>query len=648
MATAQPKNVYQILTEEYFFDVPSYQRGYRWETTHIIKLLEDLIKFKNQKADKRYCLQPIMVKKIEHKDHDKKYKLIDGQQRLTSLWILQALYYVFDRNSIKEWKNITISFEGKSYYEKIFVRMKEVLCDEENDRVRKLIPAIQKLREEEFPPNKNVDVDHFFNNITALLEYTFNGSDISGLLNEIFYIDSAGASVIKRVDIIWYELDPQENEIEAFTNINANKIPLTESELIKAHFLYKFSHCEKKADSLEAQVFGDLWEQMEQKLGDKEYWSFLNADKSCETGTRIDLLFQILCRSNNIELDAKSDYPMFDAIEKYIRTQGEENTKDEAVIAHEMWKDIVKIEGFLYDWYKDFFYYHAIGLLIMISKENSDVILDKLCKKYQSLDENIPPKPYTKESFKKKITEYLKAALGNFENLEETLNSLTYTNKDEVRRFLLVYNIAVIINAKCQYERFPFEEFSSVENDVEHLNPQIQTAETEHLPDTKILELIKIYEPEVLEELENSNKLSPNERQRCRKLLGERQNVHNTQSIGNLVLLDSNTNRSPEYSSKKFVDKKEIIKTILRTGKRNGEQDEDVVKYIPIGTKWVFLNGFAQHSQEHTPIHDTIDSDGHWCGHQHYIKDIIYHISTFLNSTNKENANEINDILETV
>ena len=46
----------------------------------------------------------------------------------------------------------------------------------------------------------------------------------------------------------------------------------------------------------------------------------------------------------------------------------------------------------------------------MISKENADVILNKLCKEYQSLDENIPPKPYTKESFKKKIIEYCKRA----------------------------------------------------------------------------------------------------------------------------------------------------------------------------------------------------------------------------------------------
>ena len=63
------------------FFVPSYQRGYRWGVGEVSRLLEDIYKVKE---DETYYLQPIVVKKMA----DGKIELIDGQQRLTTLFIL--------------------------------------------------------------------------------------------------------------------------------------------------------------------------------------------------------------------------------------------------------------------------------------------------------------------------------------------------------------------------------------------------------------------------------------------------------------------------------------------------------------------------------------------------------------------------------
>ena len=41
------------------FYVPSYQRGYRWGTDEVLRLLDDI--YSNGK--KNYCLQPIVVRK---------------------------------------------------------------------------------------------------------------------------------------------------------------------------------------------------------------------------------------------------------------------------------------------------------------------------------------------------------------------------------------------------------------------------------------------------------------------------------------------------------------------------------------------------------------------------------------------------------
>ena len=67
------------------FYIPSYQRGYRWSETEVVRLLDDIY----QNGKKNYCLQPVVVRKKEDQ-----YELIDGQQRLTTLYLIYK-YMVF-------------------------------------------------------------------------------------------------------------------------------------------------------------------------------------------------------------------------------------------------------------------------------------------------------------------------------------------------------------------------------------------------------------------------------------------------------------------------------------------------------------------------------------------------------------------------
>ena len=92
-------NFYHLLN--YRFNIPEYQRGYRWEKKQVVDLMNDLKDFidrraANQLKDKEfYCLQPVVVYKIG----DNHYDVIDGQQRLTTLYlILQALKTTIEDN----------------------------------------------------------------------------------------------------------------------------------------------------------------------------------------------------------------------------------------------------------------------------------------------------------------------------------------------------------------------------------------------------------------------------------------------------------------------------------------------------------------------------------------------------------------------
>lgn len=70
------------------FVVPDYQRGYRWGKQQVKTLLDDLWTAANAQVQADYCLQPIVLKKMFQDGEPAKYELIDGQQRLTTIYIL--------------------------------------------------------------------------------------------------------------------------------------------------------------------------------------------------------------------------------------------------------------------------------------------------------------------------------------------------------------------------------------------------------------------------------------------------------------------------------------------------------------------------------------------------------------------------------
>ncbi|MDE6335098.1 MAG: DUF262 domain-containing protein, partial [Muribaculaceae bacterium] len=73
------------------FIIKDYQRGYRWTSTEVKTLLDDLAEFvhrTDKKPGEFYCLQPIVVRKIA----DGRYEVIDGQQRLTTLNLILRFF----------------------------------------------------------------------------------------------------------------------------------------------------------------------------------------------------------------------------------------------------------------------------------------------------------------------------------------------------------------------------------------------------------------------------------------------------------------------------------------------------------------------------------------------------------------------------
>ncbi|WP_263364072.1 DUF262 domain-containing protein [Geobacillus thermoleovorans] len=84
---ASEKKINEILTENKIYEIPPYQRPYSWEKSHARELIEDICQA-YQRNDPEYFIGSIIT--IE-KERNRRYEVVDGQQRLTTLNIIFAV-----------------------------------------------------------------------------------------------------------------------------------------------------------------------------------------------------------------------------------------------------------------------------------------------------------------------------------------------------------------------------------------------------------------------------------------------------------------------------------------------------------------------------------------------------------------------------
>ena len=100
---AKQLTVNDVINTGYIFEIPNYQRGYRWGKTEVTDLLDDIMdvvpsdksvsNVKTSCEAHPYCLQPIA---FDTKNENLgRMTVVDGQQRLTTLYLL--LRFIEDR-----------------------------------------------------------------------------------------------------------------------------------------------------------------------------------------------------------------------------------------------------------------------------------------------------------------------------------------------------------------------------------------------------------------------------------------------------------------------------------------------------------------------------------------------------------------------
>lgn len=517
------------------FYIPSYQRGYRWGRDEVIRLLDDVY----SNGSNNYCLQPIVVKRIGDR-----FELIDGQQRLTTLFII-------------------LQFIKKEFKPRIEVKY--------NLKYETRLGSEAFLKDIDVTKvDDNIDYYHIVQAYKSIDQW-FNEQE-----DPVVVADDIYGYLVKNVKVIWYEVGDEENSIALFTRLNIGKIPLTSAELVKAMFLSKLNVAvitQERQEEISLQ-----WDNIEKELHNDSFWYFLTNQYKSNYQTRIDLILDLIARK---PVKCKDKYYTFFYFDK-LKNKDKKDT-------NKIWNDIQHTYLILKDWYENHDLYHKIGYLIASESKTIQDIYDNSLGK-------------TKRKFKEMLDLFIKDSIDVNCNYAE----MSYEKAKDyasISKLLLLFNVESVCQIDGQTQRFPFDQFKYPKDgrivwSLEHIHAQqsegMRTQEQWkqwlelHLPSIESLNIDSEMLVDRMKKAIESTKLERNVFEEIQdevvSVLSTEGNTEYMHSISNLALLNSRDNAALNNST--FDVKRNVIVEMDKAG-----------QFIPFCTKMVFLKYYTSSSK---------------------------------------------------
>jgi hypothetical protein len=248
---AHERNVGQIFSDDYSFEIPPYQRPYAWEVEQARELLSDLFSAMDNKgaSGRIYFLGSIVLIKTPGLPQS---KVIDGQQRLTTLTILLGV--LRDLTS-----DLEIRIDRRGY---VFQKGNADKGTEDRFRLalRPRDQAFFKKYVQQLDATENLpDFNQLTGSERRIIE---NASYFRGQLQAV---DEARrnklvAFIIQRCYLVVVAVPTPDAARRIFTVLNARGLDLAPTDILKADLL------ERAGEAVEVPL-AERWEAVEQWLG---------------------------------------------------------------------------------------------------------------------------------------------------------------------------------------------------------------------------------------------------------------------------------------------------------------------------------------------------------------------------------------------
>lgn len=592
------------------FNIPSYQRGYRWEKENVEALLNDVQEFatKTKKDEGEfYCLQPVVVRVNKQLSEEKTkaaghpitvYDLLDGQQRLTTLWLIlnqgdfKSLWNSMDKNHAELY---SLEYESRTnLFDKAVGKNSDIY--------------------------ENIDLFYLKNAYNTIADWDGDKVEVIKTI-----VPKLSAENTNDVRIIWYEFDKdiggeeskQASSIKVFSRLNYGKIALTDTELIKALILqsdiYPDDNSENGRNAMKEHLFriATEWDDIEKELQNDLFWGMLTPE-DYKPSNHLELILKFVAE----KIQKEKKYRIIDhqrrdfhIIANYLGVNSSVLPTQYAENVDHLWSMIRDVYNSLHNWYINDTFYHLIGLNVLIQGGSNPIpLIADIYSNYSSAN---------KESFRL----YLESEIGKLIEIQEKvddnlgekitvdLRDLQYgIHNSRIIKILEALNIYLHISNIHLEFRFNFKKFKDVKvTSLEHIHPQhlnfdnnvkykdvcdwykntfnIISSDPEYCKNKKMQTVINLLGDMLKDEDKFKERIAE-----CQKNVEEidrffdqyaQMDTGHMHTLYNMTLVDKDTNAA---LSNNLID---VKRKILQKREEQGET------YVPIATNYVFNKHFS-------------------------------------------------------
>ncbi|MFY7730136.1 MAG: DUF262 domain-containing protein [Flavobacterium sp.] len=276
------RRFHEIFDTNVRYEIPFFQRGYAWEKKQWEKLWDDIYEEiipsleNNNFEDEEHFFGPVVVLEKRNAPHPnlKRFLVIDGQQRITTIYLLLGLI----RRSLNNLSHL--SSEAQSYCSEI----DKLLRNNINDLDDYLKLKVFSSKGDRYPTYKTIFLENpsspflsddqklYFpdtNKIDQFVKFydkktkNYNVSDLWMLYQVI----------VKSLTIVWIPLDESKDDAQAiFESLNDAGMPLTASELLCN---YVFRPILNDSNNEHEKYHNDFWLKARKEVGENNFEDYL-------------------------------------------------------------------------------------------------------------------------------------------------------------------------------------------------------------------------------------------------------------------------------------------------------------------------------------------------------------------------------------
>lgn len=315
--------------------IPRYQRAYAWQDKEIVQLIDDIADFDSTGY---YYIGSLVVSKVNGRDNT--FEVVDGQQRLTTLFLLLN-YLVFKDGLAAGLVEQRLSFDCR-------------------DNSNYTLSCIQELMQEKLSFESEDRIEHSIRNGVKAIKQKFENDGIE--INK--FIERLQRVVLFRIEV------PQNTDLNRYFEImNTRGEQLEQHDILKAQLMGSIG-CRE-----EQELFSEIWDACSDMTGYVQM-HFSPAIRETLFGNKWDSLQEtelgkIDFNSGNKE---RGNYSIKDIIKNDFKVDNVDGTLDDGT--HLRFESIIDFPDFLLH-----------SLRVFVKKERINVELGSLLDDKKLLDD---------------------------------------------------------------------------------------------------------------------------------------------------------------------------------------------------------------------------------------------------------------------